>query len=215
MPADYLSRAEVREIDRHAIEDLGIPGVVLMENAGRAVAAAVQDLLVGASAPNVAVLCGRGNNGGDGYVAARHLMVAGVPVAVYLLCDPADVQGDARVHLGVLTRMSACIAHAVGPADLTALARATVVVDALLGTGLAGAVREPYRGVIAFMNDLSRPTIAVDIPSGLDCDTGAPLAIAVRATRTVTFVAPKKGFANPASRHFTGDVIIAHIGAPR
>lgn len=219
----YLTRDEVREIDRHAIEDLGLPGVVLMENAGRGVAAVVRDLLAGlpASAPEadqtnagVAIVCGRGNNGGDGYVAARHLANDGTPVTVYLVCDPADVQGDARINLEVIRRMGLSVVRVAGPSDLMPAVAAGVIVDAIFGTGLRGAVREPYRGIIALLNELGRPIVAVDIPSGLDCDTGRPLGIAIRAARTVSFVAAKKGFADPASAAYTGAVTVCDIGVP-
>jgi len=211
----YLSRDEVREVDRHAIEDLGIPGVVLMENAGRGVTEAVQDLLADVERPSVAVVCGRGNNGGDGYVVARHLTNAGVPVAVYLLCEPGALKGDARINFEIISRMAIPVVRVNGPSDLVPAAEASVIVDAIFGTGLRGAVREPYNGVIRFLNELNRPIVAVDIPSGLDCDTGKPMGVAVRAARTVSFVAAKKGFANPASTTYTGEVIVADIGAPR
>lgn len=211
--AQYLTRDEVREIDRHAIEELGIPGVVLMENAGRAVTGEVMDLLGDRRRAGVAIVCGRGNNGGDGYVVARHLANAGVPVTVYLACDPADLTGDARTNFEIIRRMAVPVVRVNGPSDLMPAAGAAVIVDAILGTGLKGVVREPYRAIIAFLNELNRPVVAVDIPSGLDCDKGEPLGVAVRATRTVSFVALKKGFESPASHDYTGEVSVGDIGA--
>jgi len=226
--ATYLTRDEVREVDRHAIEDLGIPGVALMENAGRAVTEAVQDLLseMGARPGEtgrgisdrqescVAIVCGRGNNGGDGYVVARHLANADVEAIIYLLCDPADLKGDAATNFKIIRRMGVPVVLVHGPSDLIPAGRADVIVDAIFGTGLRGAVRPPYDALIGFINELRRPVVAVDIPSGLDCDSGAPLGAAVNATRTVTFVALKKGFENPASEAYTGEVTVASIGAP-
>jgi len=211
----YLTRDEVRELDRHAIEDLRIPGMVLMENAGRGVTNAVQELLAGVEHPSVAVVAGRGNNGGDGYVVARHLANAGVPVTVYLVCEPADLTGDAKTNFDIISRMEIPVVCVNGPSDLVPAANAGVIVDAILGTGLSGEVREPYHGVIRFLNELSQPIVAVDIPSGLDCDTGEPLGVAVRATRTVSFVAAKKGFANPDSAAYTGEVIVDDVGGTR
>ena len=213
-PTDYLSRDQVRAIDRYAIDELGIPGVVLMENAGRAVADAVRELCAGSRAPSVAVVAGRGNNGGDGFVAARHLVLGAVPVAVYLVGDPERLAGDARTNFEIVSRMGLSVVRVNGPSDLMPAADAGVIVDALFGTGLVGEVREPYAGIIRFLNELGRPVVAVDVPSGLDCDTGKPLGVAVRAAVTVTFVALKKGFADPEAAHYTGRVIVAGIGAP-
>jgi NAD(P)H-hydrate epimerase len=209
-----LSRDEVRAVDRRAIEG-GVPGVVLMENAGRGAA----ELLValGVHGP-VAVCCGKGNNGGDGFVIARHLDIRRVPVRVLLCCRPEELSGDAAVHYQIIARSGLPIVVHAPPAMDTLraeLAAAEWVVDALFGTGLSGPVRTPFDQIIAAINESPARVLAVDIPSGLDCDTGRPLGAAVRARHTATFVALKKGFAEPAAREWLGKVHVIDIGVPR
>ncbi len=212
-----LSREQVRAIDRRAIEEFGVPGAVLMENAGRGAAEVL--LALGARGP-VVVCCGKGNNGGDGFVIARHLDNRSVPVRVLLFARPEELTGDAALNYEIVRRSGIPIKVRGGQAvDVAALrqelAAAEWVVDALFGTGLAGAVRPPFDAVIAAINASAAKVLAVDIPSGLDCDTGEPLGATVRAQHTVTFVAPKKGFAQPAAREWVGEVHVADIGAPR
>jgi NAD(P)H-hydrate epimerase len=213
----YLSRAEVRDIDRRAIEEYGVPGVVLMENAGRGAAEVL--LRLGVRCP-VCVCCGKGNNGGDGFVIARHLDNAGVPVEILLFCAPEELTGDAAVNERIAARSGLPLRSFPGKdLDLApvqeALARAEWVIDALFGTGLGGPIRAPLDGVIAAINGSPAKVLAVDIPSGLDCDHGAPLGPTVRAHHTVTFVAQKKGFANSAAAAWLGQVHVVGIGAPR
>ena len=213
----YLGREEVRAIDRRAIEGFGVPGIVLMENAGRGTAEVLRTL--GVRGP-VVICCGKGNNGGDGYVIARHLDNAGVPVRVLLFCRPEELTGDAAIAYRIIARSGlAVVDFAAQPLDDAALSRELVaadwVLDALFGTGLSGPVRPPFDRVIAAINAGPARVLAVDIPSGLDCDTGVPLGTAVRAHHTVTFVARKKGFANPAAVEWLGRVHVVGIGAPR
>jgi NAD(P)H-hydrate epimerase len=211
-----LSRDEVRAIDGRAIDEFGVPGVVLMENAGRGAAEVL--LALGARGP-VAVCCGKGNNGGDGFVIARHLDIVGVPVRVFLFARPEELTGDTAINHAIVRRSGIPIDDRGGqPVDAEALRRelasAEWVVDALFGTGLAGAVRPPFDAVIAAINGCGAKVLAVDIPSGLDCDTGQPLGPTVRAQHTVTFVDMKKGFAQPAAREWLGEVHVVGIGAP-
>jgi NAD(P)H-hydrate epimerase len=213
----YLSREEVRAIDRRAIEEFGVPGIILMENAGRNAAEWLRGLGI---TGRVVLCCGKGNNGGDGFVIARHLDNAGVPVRVLLFGRPEELTGDAAIAYQIIARSGLDIVHfAVRPLDEAALrgelAAADWVVDALFGTGLSGPVRPPFDQVIAAINASPARILAVDIPSGLDCDTGLPLGPAVRAHHTLTFVALKKGFANPAAREWLGQVQVVGIGAPR
>jgi NAD(P)H-hydrate epimerase len=213
----FLSRDEVRAIDRRAIDEFGVPGAVLMENAGRGAAEVLVSLGVHG---RVVVCCGKGNNGGDGFVIARHLDNRGVPVRVLLFAHSYELSSDAAINYRILHKSGVPIVVCGGvPVNTAALwrelASAEWVVDALFGTGLAGAVCLPFDQVIAAINASGAKVLAVDIPSGLDCDTGKPLGSTVRAHHTVTFVATKKGFANPASREWTGVVHIADIGAPR
>jgi NAD(P)H-hydrate epimerase len=211
-----LTRDEVRDIDRRAIETLGLPGIVLMENAGRGAAELLIELGIGGP---VTVVTGKGNNGGDGFVIARHLANHGYDVRVLLFADPHDLTGDAATNYQVLraARMSLrnCAAEP-DPAnwrqDLTS---ASWIVDALLGTGTRGSVREPFVTVIEQVNAAGVPVFAVDLPSGLDCDTGQPLGPCIRAAHTATFVAPKRGFEAPGAAGFTGQVHVVDIGVPR
>jgi NAD(P)H-hydrate epimerase len=210
-----LSRDEVRAIDRRAIEEFGVPGVVLMENAGRGAAEVL--LSLGVRGP-VVVCCGKGNNGGDGFVIARHLVLHGCDVRVLLFAPPGELRGDAAVNYGIIAKLRLPMEQMTEPLDEPRLSRelaaADWVVDALFGTGLEGPVRRPLDRVIELINASRTKVFAVDIPSGLDCDTGKPLGAAVRAQHTATFVAVKKGFLEPGAEAWTGKVHVVHIGVP-
>lgn len=212
----FLSRDQVCALDRRAIEEFGVPGVVLMENAGRG--AAERLVTLGIRGP-VVLCCGKGNNGGDGFVIARHLDNRGHPVRVLLFARPQELTGDAAINYRIIDKAQLPIVVFSGAVDQEMfrreLARADWVVDALFGTGLAGAVRPPFDQVIEAINASGKRVLAVDIPSGLDCDTGQPLGATVRAEQTVTFVALKQGFAVPAAKEWTGEVQVIDIGAPR
>jgi len=213
----FLSRDEVRALDRRAIEEYGVPSVVLMENAGRGAAEVLRSVGIHG---RVVICCGKGNNGGDGYVIARHLDIWQVPVSVLLFARPEELTGDAAVNYGMIAKAGLPIeVYADNPLDLTAvrdqLATAEWVVDALFGTGLQGPVRPPLDATIAAINASPARVLAADIPSGLDCDSGQPLGPTVRARHTATFAALKKGFANRASQQWTGQVHVVDIGVPR
>ncbi|MEK6644840.1 MAG: NAD(P)H-hydrate epimerase [Planctomycetota bacterium] len=205
-----LTRAQVREVDRRAIEEYGIPGIVLMENAGRGAAEIIQGRVP--KGGSVAIVCGRGNNGGDGFVIARHLVNDGVTVHLLLTCESAQLSGDAATNYGIAERMRIPVLRSDW---VDTLQSADVVVDALLGTGFCGNVRPPLDAVIAAINAARGRIIAIDVPSGLDCDTGKPCNATVRAAETITFVARKTGFDAPGATAFTGAVHVFGIGAPR
>ncbi len=211
----YLTCAEARELDRRAIEEIGIPGMVLMENAGRGMAALLVSL--GVQGP-VVVCCGKGNNGGDGYVIARYLDAWGIAVKVLLFSDPRELTGDAADHYQILSHCRIPITVLI-PLDRAVLRReladAAWVVDALFGSGLKGPVRPPYDAVIDEINACSARVLAADIPSGLDSDTGRPLGPTVRAHVTATIVAPKRGFAEAGASEWLGNVHVIDIGLPR
>jgi NAD(P)H-hydrate epimerase len=219
-----LTREQVRAIDQLAIEDLGIPGIVLMENASRQVAEAVIAALpVEPSAARVAILCGGGNNGGDGLAVARHLHNRGVKVSVFLAREPGEVRGDAAINLEIVCRMKLDLRTILTAAEVAAAvplwAQAHVIVDALLGTGFTGEVRGILAEVIRECNEIRGQAqgvkvVAVDVPSGLDCDTGRPSNATIRADVTVTFVAAKPGLIAPGAREYVGKLIVADIGAP-
>jgi NAD(P)H-hydrate epimerase len=213
MPPTYLTRDQVRAVDRRAIEEFGVPGVVLMENAGRG---AAEILLSLGAKGSVAICCGKGNNGGDGLVIARHLDNRGLAVRVLLFTRPDQVTGDAGINLQILQRCRIPVVIEPDPDALVSeLAGAEWIVDSLFGTGLSGLIRPPLDRVIAALNASGKPVLAVDIPSGLDCDSGLSLGSTVRAAHTVTFVAQKAGFANPAAKQWLGQVHVVDIGAPR
>jgi ADP-dependent NAD(P)H-hydrate dehydratase / NAD(P)H-hydrate epimerase len=212
-----VTAAEMRAIDAATIEGVGLPGAVLMENAGRAVVAAVREELVGRSGP-VAVVCGAGNNGGDGYVIARVLRQLRVPAAVYLAAPRSAVRGDALVHLGAYEQTGGQVSSIAEPAELakhaSAIEEAAVVVDALFGTGLARAVEGHLAGVIQCMNRTRGRIVAVDVPSGLSADTGEILGAAVEPHRTVTMAFLKVGLAVAPGLARAGAVTVAEIGIP-
>jgi NAD(P)H-hydrate epimerase len=205
-----VTRAELREIERRAIEERGIPADVLMENAGRAVADVAAER-ISPACPVVAV-CGRGSNGGDGFVAARLLADRGFEVEVLSLDprpDPSTAAGRmharARDHEGI---------GFVGRLKRRPMA---LLLDAIFGTGLSREVKGRERALIEEMNALDPrwfPIVAIDLPSGLDADTGRPLGIAVRATATVTLGLPKIGFSRPGAAVHVGELLIAPIGIP-
>ena len=208
-----LSRAQVREIDRRAIEQFHIPGVVLMENAARAVTDAALEMLRGVEDPNVTIICGGGNNGGDGLAVARHLHNRGFTVDIALAVNPDTYRNEALANWRIIQAMGLPITP-IEDADILLRGGVDFLVDALFGTGLATPPRDSR--LIELMNEYDVPVLAVDVPSGLDCDTGDPLGpTCVRATRTVTFVAEKMGFANPNSRQYLGQVTVGDIGCPR
>lgn len=216
-----LSRDEVRAVDRRAIEEFGMPGVALMENAGRNTAEWLWETeLVGTpSAVEVVVCAGKGNNGGDGFVIARHLENRGVSVEVLVFAAREDIKGDAATNLTILERTGTPLHFAEGeivPKRLAeTLAGADWVVDALLGNGVQGEIREPFGTVIRTINAAGASVLAVDLPSGMDCDTGEPLGECIRANRTATFVAPKLGFTHEVAKPYLGEVRVIDIGAPK
>jgi NAD(P)H-hydrate epimerase len=215
-----LSREQVRELDRRAIEGFGVPGIVLMENAGR-VCAELLMRLTPVKKP-VVILCGPGNNGGDGFVIARHLDNHGWPVSVWVVVkDFQAFPADAATNFHSVQKSGISIRYTWGipfPANhaTEVIGLSSIwVIDALFGTGLIRELSTPYSELVAIVNASGNPVLAVDLPSGLDCDTGEPLGPTIRATHTATFVAPKKGFLNPKSKKWTGEVHVIDIGAPR
>jgi NAD(P)H-hydrate epimerase len=212
-----LTREQARALDRRAMEEFAVPGIVLMENAGRGMAERLRALGV---AGTVVVCCGKGNNGGDGLVIARHLDNAGVAVRVLLFAEPAELAGDAAVTYAIVSRSGVPLVVLAGAALDEArlkaeLAGAEWVVDGLFGSGLQGSVRPPFDRIILAINASKAKVAAIDIPSGLDSDTGRPLGATVRAGHTFTVVAPKRGFAEPEAAPWLGQVHVIDMGAPR
>ncbi len=211
-----LSRTQMRAFDQAAIEACHVPGLILMENAGRG-AADVAARMVPAGA-DVHVVCGTGNNGGDGFVVARHLMSRGLGATVWLVGDPLRVKGDARLNLvawmGLGGRVRALEDEAVLPEFEQALAGGALVVDALFGTGLDRPLHGWFETVIGAINRASRRTLSLDLPSGLDADTGSVLGVGVRADATVTFGHHKLGLLTPQGARSAGRVHVVDLGVP-
>ncbi|WP_169978043.1 NAD(P)H-hydrate epimerase [Tautonia rosea] len=209
-----LSRDEVRSIDLRAADELGLPTLVLMENAGRGAAACLRDA-AGPEPRPVLILCGPGNNGGDGAVVARHLDAWGWPVRVRWTVSADQLRGDPAAQHAILHRAGFDQRTLTDTNDLaTELSWADWVVDGLLGTGLTRAVEGLLRDMIETVNASAKPVLALDLPSGLDCDTGQPLGVAVRAQVTTSFVARKRGFDAPGASDWTGTVQVVEIGVP-
>lgn len=221
-PPRPLTRAEVREVDRRAIEELGLPGVLLMENAALGLLATVEQVLRergAAPGAGVGVVCGRGNNGGDGLALARHLDLRGwrPRVAFTGRVAEADPGTEVGAHLRVLTRSGFAVEEVGDGPGLAALLAGwtdvVLLVDGLYGTGLASPLKEPGLGLVRALDQDPRPKVAIDLPSGLDADTGRSLGAVVRCVRTATFVHEKVGLA--AARDLTGPVDVVSIGCPR
>jgi len=250
----------MREIDRRTIQEFGIPGLILMEHAGKAVAQETLKI-VSRKSQNLAkvkitLLCGGGNNGGDGFVAARFLWNVGIQVFVALTKMPGDYAGDARTNLEIIQRLKIPleIFRSLHPPPTLSnprlegksrwetgslptsynrgidrgklvgdkiarmkkrLKQSHLIVDALLGTGSTGILRDPIRSLIQIVHESRRPVVAVDVPSGLDSDTGHVADISICAQVTVTMGLPKVGLANPQTRKFVGKLVVADIGIPR
>jgi NAD(P)H-hydrate epimerase len=207
--SQYLSAAQMREADRRCIEVIGIPGAVLMNNAGSAVFRHLNGGPVG-------IVCGKGNNGGDGYVIARLALLAGLEPRVVVVADRSSITGDALIFLRAFENLGGNLCFASEPDEaaraVAKLGDTAVLVDALLGTGIVGEVRGAPRAAIEAWP--TRYTIAVDLPSGLDADTGEPCGACVRADCTITFQFPKRGFLNPLAARWLGEVIVVDIGIP-
>lgn len=211
----YVATAEeMRALDRITIEEIGLPGAVLMENAGRAVARVVAEVGDGA----IAVVCGAGNNGGDGYVVARCLREQGLSPTVYLAAPRDAIAGDAALHLGVYEQVGGLAVSIADAAALgehrEAIAGAEVLVDCVFGTGLGREVEGHYRAVIEAMESCGGTRVAVDIPSGIHADTGAVMGVAVRADHTVTMGFLKLALVTAPGFAHCGQLTVADIGIP-
>jgi NAD(P)H-hydrate epimerase len=213
-----LNAAQMREADRRTIEDIGIPSLVLMENAGRQVVSAMEAIFEDLGDRRVAILCGRGSNGGDGFVVARTLVQRGVDVAVFLIGRVSDVRGDARINLEVLGRLGLTVVEIADgqtwELHLTEVRDCDLIIDAIFGTGLNAPLSGFIQSVVADVNALDIPVVAVDVPSGLSADTAELAGDSIDAALTVTLAAPKLSLLLPPAEGRAGDVVIADIGIP-
>src|SRR5947209_12219517 len=190
-----LNSAQMREADKRTIDDIGIPSLVLMENAGRQTVAAMEAMYSDLSERQVAVLCGRGNNGGDGFVVARTLVQRGVDVSVFLVGRVGDVRGDARTNLEILGRLGLTVVEIADSQawelHFSEVRDCSLIVDAIFGTGLNAPVSGLIESVIADVNAAGITVVSIDIPSGLSADVIAPIGDSIEADTTVTLGAPK------------------------
>ncbi len=216
---EVMTRQQVRNFDAWAINQMKIPGVVLMENAAKNCVQVILEQFSTEVKEGVCIFCGAGNNGGDGFVIARQLFNQGIVVQIILCGDPRKIKGDAKINFDICQNMKLPIAAVDVESDTLCkdieegVGQSGLLVDAILGTGLQGQLKEPFALLISSINSHNLPIVAVDIPSGLDCDTGQPLPVSIEAAATITFVALKKGFvANPESHQATGQVFVADIG---
>ena len=211
----YLSAEESRNVDWVAKSQGHIMGIVLMENAGRGIA---EILLAEKPKGKVVICCGRGNNGGDGFVIARHLNAAGVDVQVLLFVDPKELMGDACMNHAIIAQSDIPMKVLISPSreDLKSIFNDAVwVVDALVGTGHKGGLRSPFDIVVGQINESGVKVLAVDLPSGLDADTGIASDPTIKATITATMVTPKTGFQNPEAQTYLGKLMVVGIGLPK
>jgi NAD(P)H-hydrate epimerase len=208
----------MQQLDRRAIEEAGIPGIVLMENAGRGIASEILRSYPDIISGRVAIIAGRGNNGGDGFVIARYLFNRGVAVKLFLVAAPEQVKGDAQVNLDIVTKMKIPLTEITTSETWKEQSRElggySLLVDALFGTGLKSEITGLIREVISDLNCLRVPTVAVDLPSGLQANSGEVLGICVQADLTVTCGLPKWGLLTYPGATFTGRLKIVDIGIP-
>lgn len=213
-----LNAAQMREADRRTIEDVGIASLVLMENAGRQVVAAIEAVHGHLLEESIAVLCGRGNNGGDGFVVARTLLQRGVDVSVFLLGRVGDVRGDARTNLEILSRLGLSVVEIADSEAWelhgTEVTDCPLIVDAIFGTGLNAPLSGLLETVVADVNASGAVVVSIDVPSGLSADSHEPMGDSIEATTTVTLGAPKVSLVLPPAETRAGDIVIADIGIP-
>jgi NAD(P)H-hydrate epimerase len=209
-----LSYQQCRQFDKIAIEEYGVPGIVLMENAGASCAREIQSRYLGST---VVILCGGGNNGGDGFVIARHLDNGDVPVSVVLLADPAKLKGDAKTNFEILERMDIPLVVADSRwmaedfSQFLLPLEQLLIVDAMLGTGVQGQLKEPYSSAVRFANSVECSRAAIDVPTGLGGDQSSTF----KAELTFTFVGLKRGFEEPIAKASLGEIHVVDIGAPK
>ena len=211
-----LSQDEVRAVDAAAIHALGIPGLLLMENAARGVA---DQLFCFREPGEVTIICGPGNNGGDGLALARQLAAKGCQSRVLLETGGKPLSADTQNNLGFLTNSGVPVQEVNGSVDcqeqLRELSANDWIVDSLLGTGIQGELRPPFNTWVQAINASPARVLAVDVPSGLNCDDGSSGDDCIQAELTVTFVGMKRGFLAPSAETYTGRVVVAHIGIPQ
>ena len=214
-----VDAAAMREIDTRAQEEFGIPEILLMESAGREAAEVIREKMKEGQKGKVAFFCGKGNNGGDGFVAAKYCFQQGIPLTVFFIGRQDSLKGSTQLNFEILSRLG-CPVFEVREVEtlrkhFEQSGEWILGVDALLGIGLSGEVKGPYRSAIEEIRRLTCPILAIDIPSGLCATTGKILGCSIKADWTVTFGLPKKGFFLGEGPSVTGKVIVKNIGYPQ
>src|SRR6266850_165603 len=213
-----LNTQQMREADRQTIDEIGIPSIVLMENAGRQAVAAMEAAFEDLASSKVAVICGRGNNGGDGFVVARTLGQRGIEATVFLLGSVAEVRGDARTNLEILGRVGLTVVEITTAQEwelhFSEISECDLLVDAIVGTGFHGPLTGLLETVVADVNGLGAPVVAIDLPTGVSADSHELEGEAIEASMTVTLAAPKIPLILPPADSHSGDLVIADIGIP-
>ncbi|MDA1183432.1 MAG: NAD(P)H-hydrate dehydratase [Acidobacteria bacterium] len=213
-----FNAAQMREADRYTIDEVGIPSLVLMENAGRQVVAAIEAAYEPLLDERVGILCGKGNNGGDGFVVARTLIQRGVDATVFVIGTVADVRGDARINLDILGRLGVTVVEVADEQTwelhFSEISQCSLLVDAIVGTGLTSPLAGMMETVVADINASGIPVVSIDLPSGISADTVHLVGDCIDASMTVTLVAPKLPLVVPPGEPFAGDLVIADIGIP-
>jgi NAD(P)H-hydrate epimerase len=208
-----ITAAQSKRFDRNAIDVYGFPLVILMENAGRGVAEEIIKL----KKRKIAIICGKGNNGGDGFVCARHLIAKGIKPDIFLAGAGREVRGEAKFNKDILLKLKQRI-YEIDEKNICIfkekMSGYNLIVDAIFGVGLHGHITGFYRSLIEVINSLKASIMSIDIPSGLDADKGVVLGTCVRADRTVTFVAKKRGMVKSKGLKYCGVVVVKDIGFP-
>ncbi len=209
-----VTAQEMRNIDTYCIEKLGIPGIVLMENA----ALKVLNNLNIKSYDSFTIVCGTGNNGGDGLALARHLISLNKKVSIFIIGSTENLKGDYKINYEILKNMNINLHYIHINKDISSLKKSIsesqITVDAVFGTGLCRNVEGIYKEVLSIINNSSY-IVSIDVPSGLNADTGEIMGISVKANKTITFQLIKKGFLNNEAKYFTGEIIVEPIGMPQ
>jgi len=208
---------QIQALDSLAIDRYGVPSLALMENAGRGVACEILKLLRRIKGATVSIFCGLGNNAGDGFVIARHLINAGVKVRIYLIGKRSQLKQDAAVNYSILKKCRYPIKefHRLNNEIIRVLKSSDIVVDAIFGVGLNREINEPFRSTINAINQNAKKIVAVDTPSGLDGTSGNTYGVCIKANATITFSFIKKGFLKSQGPKHIGKVIVVDIGIPR
>jgi NAD(P)H-hydrate epimerase len=213
-----ITAEEMKKVDKTAIDEFGIPSLILMENAGRGAADIAYNMLLDKK-NKVVCVCGKGNNGGDGFVCARHLINKGINIVIFLTCKRDQLKGDAKINFYILEKMDASVYELAKKDDFKNLENEIInselVIDAIFGIGISGEIKKPYSTIIKTINDNKNKTLALDIPSGLEATKGVSLGSCIKADRTATFAVIKAGLVKNQGPKFSREISVVDISIPK